>query len=157
MGFFSYFRRKKRKHAEKIDPGSDSASVAKAVLAFLAVGLTDGAESIAKNYKPTKLDEFVTVSGAILTALKHGYEQNFSSDFVVLSMKVNHQSKDIELTQLGRDVMLSLGTTTNIIISITLTEVYANLRYDIIKHPEIYGQALHQIAISYPDPAEEYE
>jgi len=155
MGFFSYFRRKKRKHAEKVPSGGDSASVAKAVLAFLAVGLTNGAESIAKNYKSTKLDEFVTVSGAILTALKNGYEQNFSSDFVVMSMKVNHQSKDIELTQLGRDVMLSLGASTDIIISITLTELYANLRYDIIKHPDIYGKELHLIAVSYPDPGEE--
>jgi len=156
MGLFSYFRRKKRKHAEKIAPESDNASVAKAVLAFLALGLTGGAESIAKNYKPMKVDEFVTVSGAILTALKNGYEHKFSSDFVVMSMKVNHQSKDIELTQLGRDVMLSLGTSTDIIISITLTELYANLRYDVIKHPEIYGKELHLIATSFPDPAEEF-
>jgi hypothetical protein len=152
MNFFSYFRRKKRKHAEKNNPGRTSASVAKAVLAFLALGLTDGIESITKSYKTTKVDEFVTVSKAILNSLKQGYENKFSSDFVVMSMKVNDQQKQIELTQLGRNVMLSLDTTTDIITSITLTEIYANLRNDIIKHPEIYGKELHLVANSFPDP-----
>jgi hypothetical protein len=155
MNLFPFFRRKKRKSAEDINAGKTSPSVAKAVLAFLALGLTDGIESIIQSYKPTKVDEFVTVSKAILNALKKGYESKFSGDFVVMSMKVNEQQKQIELTQLGRNVMLSLDATTDIITNITLTEIYANLRKDIIKHPEIYGKELHLVASTFPDPGKQ--
>lgn len=155
MSLFSYFRRKKKKSAEQNSPSRTPPSVAKAVLAFLALGLTDGIDSIIQSYKPTKIDEFVTVSKAMLTALKQGFENKFASDFVVMSMKVNEQQKQIQLTRLGRNVMLSLDDSTDVITNITLTDIYAKLRKDVIKHPEVYGKELHVLASSLPDPSKQ--
>ena len=151
MSFFNFFQRKKQTPANT--NGTNSA-VAKSVLNFISLGLTNGAELLSETYKPSsKVTEFVNVSLKILEALKRGYEQKFATNFVIISMKVNNTSKEIELTQLGRDVMLSLDNSTTIISSITLIELYANLRNDMIKHPEIYGKERQLTAISFPDPA----
>jgi|GEM_PF-3974720 len=153
MGFFNFFQRKKRTAATSQNADGNNAAVAKSVLNFISLGLTNGAELLAATYKPSsKVTEFVNVSLKILEALKRGYEHKFATNFVLISMKVNNQSKEIELTQLGRDVMLSLGNSTTIISSITLIELYANLRNDMIKHPEIYGKERQLTATSYPDP-----
>lgn len=153
MGFLNFFRRKKRiATPEKIDKASNDLSVAYSVLMFISLGLTNGAESLSEKYKSTKITEFVAVSLKLLDALKQGYEHKFASNFVAISVKVNNQSKDIEMIQLGRDVMLSLGGAATVINNITLVELYANLRHDMIKHPEIYGQDRQSTALSYPEP-----
>lgn len=153
MQFFNFFRRKKGTAATSPNADNTNSAVAKSVLDFISLGLTNGAELLSTNYKPSsKVTEFVSVSLKILEALKRGYEQKFATNFVVISMKVNNKSKEIELTQLGRDVMLSLDNSTTIISSITLIELYANLRNDMIKHPEIYGKERQLTATSFPDP-----
>ena len=153
MAFFNFFRRKKKTAATPANADSNNSAVAKSVLNFISLGLTNGAEILGETYKPSsKVTEFVNVSLKILEALKRGYEHKFAASFVVISMKVNNSSKEIELTQLGRDVMLSLDNSTTIISSITLAELYANLRNDMIKHPEIYGKERQSTASSFPDP-----
>src|SRR5690348_14841878 len=108
MNFFTRWLQKLRHSSAK--PKRNSAAVANAVLGFLTVGLSGGAQNIAENYQPSsKVDEFVTVSKQILQSLKEGYQQNFASHFVEISMKVNDQTTCIEITQVGPDIMLSLG------------------------------------------------
>jgi hypothetical protein len=132
---------------------NDNASVAQSVLDFLALGLTHGAEALKKRYKPSsKINEFVDVSGEILKTLKHKYDEHLSSDSVAMRMHVNHQLKQIQLTQVGRDVMLAMDGRIAIISNITLTQLYANVRNDIIKHEAIYGKKLQLMAASFPAP-----
>lgn len=153
MSFFHFFRRKKRTATTSPDSDKNDSAVAKSVLDFISLGLTNGAELLATTYKPSsKVAEFVSVSLKILEALKDGYDHKFSTNFVAISLKVNNKSKEIELTQLGRDVMLSLDNATTVISSITLIELYANLRNDMIKHPEIYGKERQLTATSFPAP-----
>ncbi|MCD6026680.1 MAG: hypothetical protein K0R08_1199 [Solimicrobium sp.] len=143
----------RRKLGKDIHGGTDSASVAKSVLLFLSLGLTNGAKILAETYTPkSKAQEFVMVSGEIFGALRREYNNQFVNDSVVMCMKVNHQPKRIELNQYGRDVMLSLDKCATIINSVTLAELYANVRNDMIKHPEIYGKDRHLTAISSPAP-----
>lgn len=130
----------------------DDAAVARSVLSFLSYALTNGAEELSYSYSPEKTQEFVLVSEEIVGALKREYENRFANDSVVMLMKVNYRSKRVELTQVGRDVMLSLDNTTTRISSITLTELYANIRNDMIKHPEIYGKDRQLTAMSCPEP-----
>lgn len=147
--------RKKKTKAKKenVDHENLNSSTAKSVLNFLSFGLTYGAESLRDRYKPsTKVNEFVAVSGQILSALKHRYDERFVSDSVVLSMHINAKSKQITLTQVGQNVMLVLDNHSAIITHTTLTELYANMRNDIIKHGEIYGEDLRSIATSFPAP-----
>lgn len=134
------------------DKGS-SASVSQSVLNFLAFGLTEGAESLAENWTPrSKVNEYVIVSKEMFSSLKLGHDNKFKNDSVMLSMKVNGKQKQIELVQLGRNVMMTLDESTIIIKNITLTEIYAKMRNDIIRHADIYGKDLQLTAITSPAP-----
>lgn len=146
-------RRTRATSAASISSSGDSSAVSQSVLTFLSMGLTDGVEGLAANYRPSsKAQEFVTVSGEIINALKSGYENNFADNSVVMSMKVNGQSKRIELIQYERNVMMSLDQSTTLIQRITLAELYANVRNDMIQHPEIYGKDRYLTAIAAPEP-----
>ncbi len=144
---------RRKKVALATEQSDDSAAVAKSVLVFLSMGLTDGVETLQQNYTPgSKVKEFVTVSGEILGSLKREYENRFANDSVTMSMKVNSKQKQIELTQLGRNVMLSLDNCATVINNMTLMQLYANMRNDIIKHAEVYGRDLELTALSAPEP-----
>jgi len=143
--------RSKHKKISRDRKKGDDKAVAKAVLGFLSMGLTDGVETLRQYYNP-KVEEFVTVSGEIFGSLKREYENKFADDLVVLSMKVNSKQKQIELTQLGRDVMISLDGSTRVINNMTLIQLYANMRNDMINHGEVYGKDLELTALSSPKP-----
>ena len=119
------------------------------MLQFLAHGLIYGAESLASRYPPgTKVNEFVAVSGFILTALKA--HQPHLTDTVLVSVHVNGAPKHLEFMQIGEHVMMKLDGYQTIISLITLEELYLRLRDDILKQEKIYGKDLHKIAASTP-------
>jgi hypothetical protein len=142
-----------RKTVTHLKPGGDAASVAKSVLNFLSLGLTNGAEYLAEHYQPReKVEEYVTVSNEIITALKREHDNRYANDSVTMFMKVNGQQKRIELTQYGQHVMMSLDGQSVMINNMTLPELYANIRYDMIHHPEIFGKERQRTAMAFPEP-----
>lgn len=144
--FFKYFFRRNNKQSP---PKKLNAATANKVLQFLSHGLTFGVESLASHYRPSnKVDEFVAVSGAILSALK-SHDTHFS-DAVVISVHVNEVPKLIKLMQIGEHVLLALDGYQTIISLITLDEIYLRLRNDIIHHEQIYGKDVHMMAASSP-------
>jgi len=145
------FRKKKSKKEDNSEQKKLNSATAKNVLNFLSFGLTYGAEILRDRYQPSsKVNEFIAVSGQLLEALKNHHNERLMSDSVVISVHINTMQKQIELTQIGRDVMLSLDGSSTIITHVNFAELYANLRNDIIGHGAIYGQPLHALAESYP-------
>lgn len=149
--FNALFRKKSRQNRqddkadEKLKPAT-----AKNVLNFLTHGLTYGAVSLRDRYKPsTKINEFVAVSGQILTALKQHHDARPGSDSVVLSLHINGLPKQVTLTEVGQNVILVLDGSSSLIVQTTLADLYINLRNDVARHGEIYGSGLQATAQSY--------
>ena len=154
MSFISdLFFRKRQQDEHDAEYRNLNSATAKSVLKFLAYGLIHGAASLATQYKPhSKVDEFIAVSGQILTALHRHNAEKYSSDSVQLALHINGQSKLVKLNQMGRDVLLSLDGNTAIIGHTTLAILYAQLRSDMVRHGEIYGVALQSLAGSLHAP-----
>jgi hypothetical protein len=130
-----------------------NAATARNVLNFLNFGLTYGAASLRDRYRPgSKVNEFVAVSEQMLRALKQHYDARLSSDSVILSMHINDLPKQITLTGVGQNVMLVLDGSSALITHTTLSELYINLRNDVIAHGEIYGTELQSLAQSFSEP-----
>ena len=140
-----FLRKRKSSPQKKLN-----AATAEKVLQFMRYGLTYGAAQLASHYQPrSKVNEFVAVSGAILKGLQSGHAR--STDPIAISVHVNDNLKEIRFMQVGDHVMLVLEDCEAFISFTTLDQVYASLRNDIIKHPDIYGKALQASALSCPD------
>jgi hypothetical protein len=129
-----------------------NSATANNVLKFLTFGLTYGAASLRDRYQPaTKIDEFVAVSGQILTALKRHHDAGLRSSSVVLSLHINALPKQITMTEVGPNVMLALEESSTLITQTTLNELYLNMRNDVIAHGDIYGADLLKMARTYTE------
>ena len=136
----------------RVDPLDESASVARGVLGLLGTGISEGALALQRRYPHEKVNEFVDVTGEILAALKNGYETNFATGSVTMSMRVNNKLKQFELIQHGRTVTLHMDKYATRLNHTTLTQLYLNLREDIITFAEVYGKDLQLTARSCPAP-----